>query len=256
MPVNVGGYEIASEMNEYVLHKDGLTSATAAPSARYLKEVIGITTSGDYWIKPLGQSAYQVYCDMTNFGGGWTLVAVGREGSTTEAVNRDWWRDNGDTAGAYATGLKQANLSDTNPRYMPNSWVRAVARGNTWNDVEMICNRVELGDSLYYRTAANEFAWYQFEVVDANHSLTVSRHTGQWASGTTSYTHTGVRWTDTLTTGAATNDATRIFTWTWGGHSASGVQYTGWSAGSTVGSPGFVAGGEAHAIQQVNVFVR
>jgi hypothetical protein len=259
MPVNVGGYNIVSEMEDYFTLLDGSTEQKAAPSAIYLRDIVGITTSGNYWIKPTGQTAYQIYCDMTNQNGGWMLVAVGREGTSTETGNRDWWRDGGDTAGAYATGLKQVNLPEsgnTNPRYMPVSWIQAACGGNTWNEIEMICNRTQLGDSLYYRNAANNFAWSNFESSPASHNLTISRHTGQWLGGTQTYSATTNYWTDTYNI-YASNDATRLFTWTWGGHSAGGVQYTGWSAGSSVSAPpGFEAGTENHAIQFVNVFVR
>lgn len=251
------GYD-GTEWKQFLTGNLG-TESNPATSAQALLDA-GITESGDYWIKPTGQTAYEIYCDLTNQSGGWMLVAVGREGTSTETGNRDWWRDGGDTAGAYATGLKQTNLTEsgnTNPRYMSNEWIRAACGGNTWNDIEMICNRTLLSDSLYYRSAANNFAWSNFESSPAAFNLTVSRHTGQWATGTTTYTHTGNYWTDTLSAGVAGNNATRIFTWTWNGHVSGGVQYTGWSAGSSVSAPpGFEAATENHAIQFVNVFVR
>lgn len=239
---------------------DGSTEARAAPNASYIKTLTGTTTSGDYWIRPPGQSAYQIYCDMSNQSGGWMLVAVGREGRADDGGNRDWWRDGGDTATAYATGLKQANLSGSgnyNPRYMPVAWIRAACGGNTWNDVEMIINRAELGDSYYFRSASNDFNWSNFEINAAPHSLTYNRYTGQWLGGTSTYNFTNTQWTDTLSNGSPVgNDATRLFTWTWSGHSIGTNQYTGWSAGSSVTSPGYVAASEGHAIQFVNVFVR
>jgi hypothetical protein len=65
---------------------DGSTAERAAPSAVFLRNTVGITTNGVYWIKnSLMSNATQVYCDFSWDGGGWMLVAYGFVGSTSDA---------------------------------------------------------------------------------------------------------------------------------------------------------------------------
>ncbi|TNF24887.1 MAG: hypothetical protein EP329_24170 [Deltaproteobacteria bacterium] len=52
----------------------------------------GQTTSGAYTIEPPGNGPVEVYCDMVNDGGGWTLVAkVHRQGADTALDEPDGW---------------------------------------------------------------------------------------------------------------------------------------------------------------------
>lgn len=241
------------DLTHYCPADIGLGPTTPAISGTQLLHARPSYASGNYYIQPPGQSAYLVYVDMTNQGGGWVLVGCGMQGASNGVA---WWDDNG--GGTYSTQLVAANLGSATVNYMPRDWIRALVRGSTWNSMGgMICNRTQLGDSFYFRTASNTFNWSDFLNSPASYSLTYGRYTGQWLSSTNSYNYTNTSWTDTLNNGApVANDQTRLFTWNWSGHSAGGVQYSGWSAGSTVSSPGFTAGGEGHAIQQVNVFVK
>lgn len=65
---------------------DGSTENRAAPSALYLKNTVGLTTSGVYWIKnSLMTQPVQVYCDLSYDGGGYMLLAYGYVASTNDS---------------------------------------------------------------------------------------------------------------------------------------------------------------------------
>ena len=60
---------------------DGLTSRTAAGSCWEVKQNYPSSADGSYWIlTPALKAPQQFHCDMTTDGGGWVLVARGREG--------------------------------------------------------------------------------------------------------------------------------------------------------------------------------
>lgn len=58
----------------YRFFEPGASRETAAPSAKFIKEATGTTEDKNYWIKfPNGQE-YEVYCIMSDAGGGWMNI--------------------------------------------------------------------------------------------------------------------------------------------------------------------------------------
>ena len=76
---------------------DGLTELKAAPSARFIKEVNASATDGMYWIRAAETDvAQQVWCDMTEDGGGWTLMHIATGGPRNTMTRSFYDMLNGD----------------------------------------------------------------------------------------------------------------------------------------------------------------
>lgn len=204
---------------------------------------------GDYWYKPTAYtgSAIQCYTNFTNASSGKGYVQVARG-----MQSLDWWN----SAGQNTTGLTQANLSVNTPiAVAPNTFVDALIGGN-WNLMKMLTNRMNISDSFTINgTSSATFAWSLFNAVPASVNATITRYTSNWKGGSLSYTGTNTPYfTDTLSGGFTGNDCTRLFTWTWGGHTNEQGTFQGWSSGSGC-TNGFQAASETHAINLVNVYI-
>jgi len=76
---------LAVRAGQWPVSFDGLTAATAAPTAAALKQRYPSYVNGTYWIAINGTPA-QVYCDMTSDGGGWMLYSSFGSGNPLSAA--------------------------------------------------------------------------------------------------------------------------------------------------------------------------
>lgn len=246
---------------------NGLSEANAAPSAVYLRDTVGVTTSGNYWIKPTGYSgsAVLLWCDMTNMGGGWVLIGKGRQSNDNAG---GWFGTNNELS---LSGLQQANAFSAGISKVSSSFVNFLMNGTAsgWQNGNannyLIANRISnatdgysgIGDSATIKvTNQTTFAWVdQIGTTPTDGGTNtgtgnMTAYTGIWAGGSARPgALTGASFRDNDF--GSGNGTGRWFTWHWSGH---GVHH-GWSSGSTE-TRGFQNGSEAHAIQFVQLWAR
>jgi hypothetical protein len=250
----------------YAAPINGSTAAQAAPSAVYLRDTVGITTSGNYWIKPTGYvgDAVLLWCDMTNLGGGWVLIGKGRQSSDNAG---GWFGTNNELSvsglqqeNAFAAGVSKVSSSFVN--YLMNGTASGWQSGNANN--YLVANRISnatdgyagIGDSATIKvTSTTTYAWIDqigSTPVDGGTSASgnMTAYTGIWAGGSAragAITAASLRDNDF----GGGNSTGRWFHWHWSSHGA----FHGWSSGSAVTS-GFQNSSEAHAIQFVQLWAR
>lgn len=71
---------------------DGSTSAKAAPSAQYIKNLTGTNTDGVYWINLPNVGPTPIYCLMNSAvdGGGWMMMMKATRGTTFQYASSHW----------------------------------------------------------------------------------------------------------------------------------------------------------------------
>ena len=245
--------------------RDGSTEAQAAPSAIFLRDEMGITTSGNYWIKPANYngSAVRLWCDMTNLRGGWVLIGKGRQSSDNSG---GWFGTENELS---VSGLLQENAFSTGVSKVSSSFVNFLMSGtaNGWKNFDgdnyLVVNRISnatdgysgIGDSFYHKiTNQSAFAWVnQFgsTPVDAQPATGTGvnrRFPSIWLGGAQTSTDVSGFIDNDFASG---NGTARLFTWHWSGHGA----FHGWSSGNSEGR-GFQNTTENHAIQFVQLWAR
>ena len=80
--------------------------------------------TGLYWIQPAGQSAYEMYVDMSRNGGGWVLCAHVRTSTCQDHMTQNAVRISGTTG---------PRTTDTSTTKMADAWIQALVNGSTYN---------------------------------------------------------------------------------------------------------------------------
>lgn len=182
---------------------DGLTSATAAPSAAYIKQATGTNTNGVYWINLPTVGPTEIYCIMDSAydGGGWMMAMKATRG-TTFSYSASYWTTNN------TLNPTQNNQNDGDAKFNTFNYFQGKDLLARWPDIGA-------GGSI---TGLNNWIWLQ-----KNYPQTISAQTSTmlnlfntanrtfikdaktfdgWASGTfssqTDIRFYGFNWTDNM----------------------------------------------------------
>lgn len=152
---------------------DGSTSAKAAPSALYIKNLTGTTTNGVYWIKVGSAAAIQVYCDMNIDGGGWMLIA---RSHPTGGPGSGWgWK-----------GSNYGSVSDFSQPYQLSWWDYFNENGSSFTSF-LFGNRANINNnnwgSFVYKRSSIDYATFSTQDTQQYYSYsTVQSDTNVYGS--------------------------------------------------------------------------
>lgn len=110
--------------------KNGSTSASAAPSAAYIKNITGTNTNGVYWIDLPTVGPKQVYCIMDSAwnGGGWMMALKATRGTTFNYFANYWTTANTLNPAEY-------NRNDGDAKFDTFNYFPAVDIMAAWPDI-------------------------------------------------------------------------------------------------------------------------
>jgi hypothetical protein len=160
------GYDVALSTSQvltnyyaylaYFNNYDGLTSATAAPSAAYLAAT-GNTANGVYWINLPTAGAKQIYCilDRAVDGGGWMMAMKATRGTTFQ-YSANYWTTNNTLYPA------ETNRNDGDAKFDTMNYYKASDIMALWPDL------TTTGGSLYLTNASYScWSWLQNKFTSA-----------------------------------------------------------------------------------------